>query len=309
MKFFKSKKIIRPRIYGDRYIYSSDESSSIIFKCLKSGNPCFITRFGRIELEAVAYFFNNLKSKNVIFPTKLKNAMRTNAGFFPAEDEKIMRFSSEILQFIHNIDIIGVWHFHNNFEEKILEKYNPKAKLISLPALGDSIGFFKDPWTEYLQGKKVLVIHPFENTIKMQYEKRKLLFKNPQVLPDFELKTLKAIQGIGSDKEIQKYNDWFEALDSMCEKIDNIDFDIALIGAGAYGIFLANHIKGLGKQAVHMGGALQILFGIKGSRWEREYGKSYSDRLFNEHWINPLKEDTPESLDDFIRQEGVKSYW
>ena len=46
-----------------------------------------------------------------------------------------------------------------------------------------------------------------------------------------------------------------------------IDFDTAIIGCGAYGFPLAAKLKAAGKQAFHMGGATQLLFGIKGSRW------------------------------------------
>lgn len=101
-----------------------------------------------------------------------------------------------------------------------------------------------------------------------QYLKRELLHKNKDALPEFELITFKPAQGIGDSKCDLSYKDWFKALEDMKTKISDIDFDIALIGAGAYGMFLGAHCKVLGKKAIHMGGALQLLFGIKGSRWD-----------------------------------------
>ena len=66
------------------------------------------------------------------------------------------------------------------------------------------------------------------------------------------------------------------------------NFDIALIACGAYGFPLAAYIKSIGKQAIHTGGSLQLLFGIKGKRWEE------TEKIkFPEDWIYPLKEDTP----------------
>ena len=50
--------------------------------------------------------------------------------------------------------------------------------------------------------------------------------------------------------------------------MNNIDFDVAIIGCGAYGFPLAAHAKKLGKIGIHLGGVTQLLFGIKGSRWE-----------------------------------------
>ena len=136
--------------------------------------------------------------------------------------------------------------------------------------------------------KKNLVVHPFEKTIKRQYQIHDKLFENPDILPDFKLITLKAVQSIAG--ETVPYATWFEALQSMEDKIKTIDFDIAIIGCGAYGLPLASFIKTLGKKAVHLGGATQLLFGIKGKRWEeREDFK----KLFNEYWTHPLPDDTP----------------
>ncbi|MPN33589.1 hypothetical protein SDC9_181078 [bioreactor metagenome] len=70
----------------------------------------------------------------------------------------------------------------------------------------------------------------------------------------------------------------------MKEKISKSDFEIAIIGAGAYGLALGAYIKSLGKQAIHMGGATQLLFGIKGTRWDKH---DFISNLYNENWIRP----------------------
>lgn len=81
---------------------------------------------------------------------------------------------------------------------------------------------------------------------------------------------------------------WFDALEWMENEIAHRDFDIALIGCGAYGFPLAAFIKRLGKKAIHLGGVLQLLFGIRGARWESSdyFGGKYKI-LFNEYWIRP----------------------
>lgn len=169
--------------------------------------------------------------------------------------------------------------------------------------------FVERPWTRILKGKKVLVVHPYTETIQKQYAFREKLYDNPEILPDFELKTLKAIQSSAYAKV--PFNDWFEALKYMEDEIDKIDFDICLIGCGAYGLPLSAYVKRLGKQAVHMGGGVQLLFGIKGKRWEVEY-KRYVEqsvfgynvpfslnldyyKLFNEYWVNPSVDEVPQN--------------
>lgn len=68
---------------------------------------------------------------------------------------------------------------------------------------------------------------------------------------------------------------------------------MALIGCGAYGFPLAAHIKKMGKQAVHLGGVLQILFGIKGRRWD----ESDTHLMYNENWVYPDRSEIPAGAD------------
>lgn len=88
-----------------------------------------------------------------------------------------------------------------------------------------------------------------------------------------------------------RFQNWFEALDFMTQEISKIDFDIALIGCGAYGFPLASNIKNMGKIAIHCGGATQLFFGIKGKRWEIEQ-PDVGKKLFNDYWVRPSKEET-----------------
>ena len=86
----------------------------------------------------------------------------------------------------------------------------------------------------------------------------------------------------------------------MKNDISKIDYDVAIIGAGAYGMFLGAFCKDMGKQALHLGGATQMLFGIKGKRWD-------GSTLYNEHWIRPSKDETPKGVEQF--EHGTFAYW
>ena len=145
--------------------------------------------------------------------------------------------------------------------------------------------FWKNPWTKELEGKRVLVVHPFVESIASQYHnRRELLFKDPNVLPEFkELICIKAVQSLGGEKV--PFKDWFEALDFMKAEIDKCDYDIAIIGCGAYGMSLAAHVKLCGKIGIHLAGWTQMLFGVYGNRWikaQPEYSK-----FINEYWVRP----------------------
>ena len=154
------------------------------------------------------------------------------------------------------------------------------------------------PWTKVLKGKRVLVVHPFAETIQSQYTKRELFFKNPDILPEFKsLQIIQAVQSIGG--ESNGFKDWFEALEYMKNEIEKCDFEICLIGCGAYGFPLAAHVKRMGKKAVHIGGYIQLLFGIMGSRWDHDkphYEKGtyiYYAGLENKYWVRPNENERP----------------
>jgi len=148
-----------------------------------------------------------------------------------------------------------------------------------------------NPWTKSLEGKKVLVIHPFASTIESQYKNhRELIFENKDILPEFELITFKAVQSMAGTKT--EFDTWFDAYHWMCDQIKDIDFEVAIIGCGAYGLPLAAYVKSLGKKAIHLAGATQILFGIKGNRWD---SIPFFQGLYNDSWVRCSPQDVPTS--------------
>ena len=86
------------------------------------------------------------------------------------------------------------------------------------------------------------------------------------------------------------FDSWFDALDWMKQEISKKDFDIALLGCGAYAFPLAAHIKRKGKKAIHMGGILQFLFGIKGKRYIEI---PETAKYINEFFVSPSDTDRP----------------
>jgi len=282
-----------------------EASNALIRQTLTADNPCMICRFGSGELCAIVTYLHSQDSffrkiyhmcneDSVTWNSGIKLGMRRNAGFFPAEDTYLDRFAELMLRDIPEADILGSWLRH----ELSLKSYLDHVKAVPLSSLEPY--WHNNPWSEVLKGKKVLVVHPFVKSIRAQYARRELLFKDPRVLPEFELKTIPAVQSAAGNKV--DFPDWFAALDDMKSKISSTDFDIAIIGAGAYGFPLAAHVKRMGKKAVHLGGASQLLFGIRGNRWE--HWERYQN-LFNDAWVRPLPEETPPLADQV---EGA-TYW
>ncbi len=296
-------KIVQQLTAGNNFIYTNQDGNDIISKHLLSDKPEMICRFGTLELDTVRYMLKNKGKKKRgqgLYPRWQKELFSNTAGFFPTDDYNMTRFACEQLEILKDVDAIACRP--EKYELKTAELYLSHSHITCIDSISFPF-FYNNPWSKHLKGKKVLVIHPFEETIKKQYAKRELLFKNPDVLPEFELLTYKPVQGIGNSKKYLPFKTWFEALEFMKNDIKNIDFDIAIIGAGAYGMFLAQYCKSLGKKAVHMGGATQILFGIAGKRWDHWVGPEY----YNEHWTRPSKEETPDGVELF--EHGTFAYW
>jgi hypothetical protein len=264
---------------------SNQEASLYIKNELSSAKPCMIARFGSTEIKAVLFpqtpwFLKFIIKKMMNYDAVNKEFvnMKILSGFFPSNETSIAKFSSLMHKDMKELDVLGSWRF----EERFLASHFSKAKIVSLDNLEPYLQ--ENPWSEILKDKKVLVIHPFNKTIEDQYHnKRRLLFEDPRVLPEFKsLQTIKAVQTLAGNKA--EYSDWFAALESMKSEIDAKDFDIAIIGAGAYGFPLAAHIKRLGKKAIHLGGPTQMLFGIKGKRW---IDNPKFKNIINEHFVFP----------------------
>jgi len=304
--------ITQKKFYPQSCDSDRQSANDKIYALLDSELPCMISRFGTTEINCINnYICVNSKRPQVKkiwdyitdkthtpwWNEKHFEIMNLYSGIFPIGKHTAEIFSKRYLNDIPYIDLLGCHQYY--------EKYMPLRDDVVKVQLEMLYPFFVErPWTRILKGKKVLVIHPFSETIRLQYDKRKLLFENKDILPEFELLTYKTVQSVAGN--IVPFASWFDALEFMEDDISKIDFDIAIIGCGAYGLPLAAHIKRLGKKAIHLAGGTQLLFGIKGNRWVEQYNDEWDYRpnvkininyrpLFNDYWIYPLACDTPQN--------------
>ncbi|MGY3213775.1 hypothetical protein [Mucilaginibacter sp. HD30] len=295
-------KLFKPVVNNlPNYEMNPDKASDIMYDLLVADGPCMITRFGATEISALVNYLGvkGITEKNIWkfingeapewwWNESLRQQMKNWSGFYPPTNDNLIKFGDLMMDGIKSIDVLGSWQ---PTENKFLH-YFPKAKLINFVYLDPY--WSEKPWTRALEGKKVLVVHPFADLIKEQYDtNRAKLFKNKATLPVFDLQVITAVQSIGGTDD---FKDWFEALEYLKAEINKRDYDICLIGAGAYGLPLAAHVKHGGKKAVHIGGTLQLLFGVWGNRWDNPgYASPKSQlgrtgaylELKNEYWVSP----------------------
>ena len=281
------------------YDYCGSQASTAIENLIRSEKPCFVSRFGTGEFEATQRGHDILASGNAMqkafrilvgksgpfwWDNSILAGISYNAGVFPCSKEIALSFAKQTLSDAREIDLLGKYQ-----EAKLglIPDNMPSAKLIPLTDLEP---FWLDsPWTKALKNKGVLIIHSMPHTIEKQYAKRHELFTNPNILPDFILSVYGSVNSAIGLKT--PFANWFDALEKMKSDIARIDFDIAILGCGSYGMSLGAFIKrDLGKKAVHLGGMTQLLFGIRGKRWDSD--PKYA-RLVTPAWTRPLPDDTP----------------
>lgn len=282
-----NSKIISPQLVN-QVLYDK------IITALEKKTPLMMGRLGASEHDAIVaniLYQRRILKDQTFFYSRLCN----NAGFFQKiqTQEQLCKdlnnFSHIYLSSLSECDVLGTWEGMLAFEKYLIDHYaNKNIILTQMRVFGTNTQAYT-PFTYAFKDTKVLVIHPFAKTIQMQYKIYDKLFANKRVLPSFHLKTFKAIQTAGGESDV-RFQNWFEALDWISEEISKLEFDIALLGCGAYGFPLAARIKNMGKIAIHFGGPLQLLFGIKGKRWEIEQPQ-IGKELFNQYWVYPNQEE------------------
>lgn len=287
-----------PRNYiNGKRIIKNDDLNIKLSNMISSRSPFMVARFGSVELNIINKYICKQLGILKAYPEANRYAICNNAGFFPSDEDQIDKFAELMLDSCSQLDIISLWNdAHENY---IVRKYAPQSRGTLLEAIRPC--YYDNSWTKALEGKKVVVVHPFSNSIAIQYAKRTQIYPSG-ILPQFELRIVKAVQTIAGNTD-ERFADWFDALEYMEMEVFSQEFDIAILGCGAYGFPLAAKIKKKGKQAIHLGGTTQLMFGIKGARWDNN--PEISNKLYNENWIYPVKEDTPPNID---KVEGG-CYW
>lgn len=273
-----------------------------------SGEPFCAARFGADEFEItqqwrrkttrgpVAILLEALASGDPTYVFFRSRARIKKRGLTPLTRDVHERFFTLMVESMRGTDLLGSWitgeaWFANETRDAV---FAPRKYLE--PYRHDS------PWSQALDGKRVVVVHPFGQSIRNQYERnREQIFGKRRVLPEFTLETFMPPRAHFG--EIRDAEHWFELLDELICGVSALDFDVAIIGAGPFGLPLAAAVKRAGKQAIHLGGATQILFGIRGARWERD---AVVKGLMNDNWVRPLPAETPPPQS---RRMSESSYW
>jgi hypothetical protein len=281
MNFINSKRIPDP-----------GGSSKLIASAIKLGAPILISRFGTTESEFCLQY-RSFSTDGFEESVGIDNLWKLS-GVYPKTILQSSDFFSIYTNSAKQIDLCGVRRTFDEYsywrsESQMLTNFAAQSNVMDIEGF-DAV-FLENPWTHALVGKRVLIIHPFADTIESQLKILRAKPLQANWLPDFDSIVLKAPQTLSAQSVSNKDN-WTNRLNDLTLKISKLDFDVALIGCGAYGLPIGAHVKNLGKVAIHIGGSLQLIFAIRGQRWEKKLNAVLACNQI-EVWNWPMESDTP----------------
>ena len=259
----------------------------------KKEEGCLIGRNGTIELQVLGAGENA--------PSFLRDTLELHAGIFPSSEQSVELWRKEYinsLKNIHSEPIVAGWYKPlAEVEKKLLEATCPGAPHIPLRCLEPYYVDEQYRWTKLLAGKRVAVVSSFAKTIEKQIQNREKIWgeKADTLLPPdtqwFPIQTrYPPVLAQGRAEWPKGVTTWNGALRYVADCVMAKKPDVCIIGCGGMGMVLAALLKHQGIVCIVMGGAVQVLFGIKGNRWANH---SVISKFWNEHWVWPAVEETP----------------
>lgn len=274
---------------NSRGTLSNDEGNALISHLFEKGRP-FVA--GRLSMGAELCLLSAFKrGENPIRPCGQPHRL---SGIYPETPDMLRSFArnyQDSLQMLTYSDVMAT--FGQPSETEIL-KHLP-VTIVKNRAIEPF--YFEEPWSVHLKGKSVLIVHAFIPSIKCQLRRAQKLFSSPKILPPFKAKFVHMPQALGGKTP---HGSYMETLSFVKKNIDaEGPFDVAIIAAGAYAMPLAMHCKiKHNATAIAMGGGSQLLFGLKGHRWDTHPKVS---KLYNKNWMYPLEVDTPSNAKSIER--------
>jgi len=239
--------------------------------------------FGKMGNVEAAHVLTYLQNR----PSLIGNQLFVNAGIFVDSLKSFTDWCETYLESVKNLDFMLQW-CPNEEDLKVIEHRLPLPSPYMFHSFQELEPFTKgkDGWHHGLSDKKVLCVSPFPDTVKSQVPKFDKIWDGASI---GEIVTVQSLYSEALTGETPK--PWRQKLSYVLDQISDIDFDFATVGCGGLSLIVCDHIKKMGKPCIHLGGGNQILYGIRGKRWD--VGFKEHEWYGTEHWIRPLSHETP----------------
>lgn len=275
----------------------------ILKELINREEPFLISRLGIGAEPIVSY----LVSQNRPIPPLWVNRLRNPEGIYNLNTQNARRYSNEYFEAVKNSTYLAAWDKCDitPIQDALIHQFSLDTMCTRILEPFYVSLQNNTPWSQSLKGKKVLIVNPFVKSMKSQWESNFTLFDDPALQlfsKEQEFVWYKPYQCL---QDNPPHSSWEETLDSMCEEISKLDFDIALVACGGYGLPMCNYIyTKLNRSAIYVGGGLQLLFGVIGKRWDNR-----------EIWVNfkktrkLIRPSGDEIIDNFYKNVEGGSYW
>lgn len=267
-----------------------------IEEALASKKGFLVGRNGTIEMEVLLTRHNGMQLEP-------RHAMQLerNAGVFPSTPASMASWIRKTLAAIQDSDLLvaGWYKPISSHELEFLRDIGKRGPYLPLRALEPYYVPEAYQWTSALEGRRIAVVSSFADTACHQASRSDAVWSGRAVLPKA---TYLPVQTRYSPRLAQGRAEWPTAVKSWEGAVADVvarvleqDAEIVLIGCGGLGMVIGHELRIRGKVCIVMGGAIQVLFGIKGRRWQNH---SIISTFWNDAWVWPRLEDTPAGADE-----------
>lgn len=284
---------------------SLEKSNDYIIKKLQSNKKFLISRMGAGAETNVVYLCT-IHGIDKIYTEqfdKLFIQLSIENGIYNLTKNSLSRYVKLYKETIEKSDSLAVFINLMVTQQKYFVENNKLETLYS--RVLEPFYCCKDnikPWSHYLLGKKVLIVNPFVDSFQQQLKNNFQIFKDPDKKLFLDEQEFVFYKTYNTSAGNALHENWEKTYDMMCDDISKLDFDIALLGCGGYGLPLSNYIhEKLDKSVIYIGGGLQLLFGVMGARWENVQMWKDIIKENQTKFIRPSKE---EQIENKERVEG-----
>lgn len=280
-----------------------EEGSKNIQDIAQSGQPFLVGRNGSTELQLLYFYITWRTISGKPYPDNLKQGIHIYSGVFPESDTLIDEWCKTYLESLSELDITVAGWYKPLFsvEMGVLGKYAPPhCPRIPLRSLEPYYSGSQHWWTHALAGHKICVVSSFAETIKKQVESGATgaIWRGAQAglldISGAQWSFVKAGYApsiaLGRGGWPAGVHSWRDAIDLLEREVVATGASTALIGCGGLGLILGARLKKRGISAIILGGAIQVLFGIKGKRWETH---DIISKFWNPFWVWPAADEIP----------------
>ena len=242
----------------------------------------------------------------VVYDHRARWHAETRSGIYPYEAEFLHEFVDFFAASIQQLDVLGLV-FDPVIDPAIAGHFRWEPDVTYYKDLEPDMSCPAQPENCYLPvfvGRRILVVGPFADLLARRAEQD--LFERVWRATGRKWFAPAWVRGLRIPYAIaastrEQFPTVLNLYDDITRRMDEIDYDVALVGAGGLSAPLVAHASATGHLALHFGGKLQVLFGVAGGRWR---GRPEWDHIVNDDWIDlPPTERPPEA------GHRNESYW